>query len=99
MTLSLDDINLLAGTWGRGVPHDQFDRLRKEAPVYWHPEPADTGFWALTKYDDVKRCSHDWRTFSSRAELDTPPLRLIDTGKRSPLPRKSRSLLKRIDPG
>ena len=64
-TVTLDDINLLAGTWGRGVPHDQFDRLRKEAPVYWHPEPADTGFWALTKYDDVKRCSHDWRTFSS----------------------------------
>src|SRR5262245_24948634 len=33
----------------------------------------------------------DWRTFSSRAELLTPPLRLIDTGKRRPLPRKSRS--------
>jgi len=33
--------------------------------VYWHPEPNDTGFWALTKHDDVKRCSHDWRTFSS----------------------------------
>src|SRR5262245_57042492 len=31
----------------------------------------------------------DWRTFSSSCELDTPPLRLIDTGKRSPLPRKS----------
>src|SRR6185436_4451725 len=33
----------------------------------------------------------DWRTFSSSCELDTPPLRLIDTGKRSPLPRKSLS--------
>src|SRR5215510_5847086 len=31
----------------------------------------------------------DWRTFSSSCELETPPLRLIDTGKRSPLPRKS----------
>lgn len=64
-TSTLEDIDLLAATWGRGVPHDQFDRLRKEAPVYWHPEKNDTGFWALTKYDDVKRCSHDWRTFSS----------------------------------
>ncbi|HZP14453.1 MAG TPA: cytochrome P450 [Nocardioides sp.] len=64
-TVTLEDIDLLAATWGRGVPHDQFDRLRRDAPVYWHPEPNDTGFWALTKHDDVKRCSHDWRTFSS----------------------------------
>jgi hypothetical protein len=41
----LAGIDLLAGTWGRGVPHDQFDVLRREAPVHWHPEPGDTGFW------------------------------------------------------
>ena len=35
---TLDGIDLLAATWGRGVPHDQFDRLRAEAPVFWHPE-------------------------------------------------------------
>src|SRR5687767_11117812 len=33
--------------------------------------------------------NRDWRTFSSSCELETPPLRLIDTGNRSPLPRKS----------
>ena len=44
----IEGIDLLAATWGRGVPHDQFDRLRAEAPVYWHPESADTGFWAIT---------------------------------------------------
>jgi len=59
------EIDLLATTWGRGVPHDQFDVLRREAPVYWHAEPGDTGFWAVTKHADVKHCSHDWRTFSS----------------------------------
>lgn len=62
----LDDIDLLAGTWGRGVPHDQFDRLRREAPVFWHPEKdGGPGFWAVTKHADVKAMSHDWRTFSS----------------------------------
>jgi cholest-4-en-3-one 26-monooxygenase len=61
----LDGIDLLAATWGRGVPHDQFDRLRAEAPVYWHPEPDDTGFWAITKHADVRHISHDSATFSS----------------------------------
>ncbi len=61
----LEGIDLLATTWGRGVPHDQFDRLRAEAPVYWHPEPGDTGFWALTKHADVRAASHDCDTFSS----------------------------------
>jgi cholest-4-en-3-one 26-monooxygenase len=61
----LEGIDLLASTWGKGVPHDQFDRLRAEAPVYWHPEPNDTGFWALTKHADVRAASHDSATFSS----------------------------------
>ncbi len=62
---TLEGIDLLAGTWGQGVPHDQFDRLRAEAPVFWHPEPDDVGFWALTKHADVRLASHDCATFSS----------------------------------
>jgi cholest-4-en-3-one 26-monooxygenase len=62
---TLEGIDLLAATWGRGVPHDQFDRLRAEAPVYFHPEVDDTGFWAITKHADVKAVSHDSATFSS----------------------------------
>jgi cholest-4-en-3-one 26-monooxygenase len=65
LTEGLQDIDLLAGTWGRGVPHDQFDRLRREAPVFWHPEVDDTGFWAVTKHADVRAVSHDTATFSS----------------------------------
>jgi cholest-4-en-3-one 26-monooxygenase len=61
----LDGIDLLAETWGRGVPHDQFDRLRREAPVYRHPEPDGPGFWAVTKHADVRAVSHDSATFSS----------------------------------
>lgn len=65
VTDGLQDIDLLAATWGRGVPHDQFDRLRREAPVFWHPEVDDTGFWAVTKHADVRAVSHDCVTFSS----------------------------------
>ena len=50
---------------GPGVPHDQFDRLRREAPVYRHPEPDGPGFWAVTKHADVRAVSHDSATFSS----------------------------------
>ena len=63
--MTLQDIDLLAGTWGKGVPHDQFDRLRAESPVHWHPEVGDTGFWAITKHADVRMMSHDCATFSS----------------------------------
>lgn len=62
---TIEGIDLLADTWAAGAPHDQFDRLRREAPVCWHPEPDGRGFWAVTKHADVKRVSHDWETFSS----------------------------------
>ena len=64
---ALEGIDLLAGTWGKGVPHDQFDRLRAEAPVFFHPEPDGPGFWAVTKHADVRSVSHDSATFSSEA--------------------------------
>lgn len=62
---TIEGIDLLADTWAAGAPHDQFDRLRREAPVCWHPEPDGRGFWAVTKHADVKRVSHEWETFSS----------------------------------
>jgi cholest-4-en-3-one 26-monooxygenase len=66
MSVDLTAIDLLADTWARGVPHEQFDLLRREAPVYWHPEPdGGSGFWAITKHADVKRISRDPRSFSS----------------------------------
>ena len=68
--MSLADSNLLADTWGQGVPIDQFDRLRREDPVHWHPEPNDTGFWAVTRHADVVAVSRDPELFSS--ELGSP---------------------------
>ena len=63
--LDLDQVDLLADTWGDRVPHAEFDRLRRDAPVFWHPEPDDTGFWAITRHADVVAISKDHERFSS----------------------------------
>jgi cytochrome P450 len=48
------------------VPHHLFKRLRRECPVCWHPESGgNSGFWAITKYDDAARVMSDYETFSS----------------------------------
>ncbi|HEX6569174.1 MAG TPA: cytochrome P450, partial [Acidimicrobiales bacterium] len=63
--MDLADIDLLEDTWAQGVPHDQFALLRREAPVFWHPEPEGPGFWAVTRHADVVAASRDSATFSS----------------------------------
>jgi cytochrome P450 len=47
------------------VPYADFDLLRREDPVHWHPERAGRGFWAVTRYDDVVEVSKDTATYSS----------------------------------
>ena len=63
--MKLDDVDLLAHTWERGEPHEMFEVLRREAPVFRHPEPDGPGFWAVTKHADVQAISRDPQTFSS----------------------------------
>ena len=65
MTRTLADVDLLEDTWARAVPYDQFELLRRDAPVYWHEHPAAQGFWAVTRYDDVRAVSRDHDTFSA----------------------------------
>ena len=48
-----------------GVPHETFARLRREAPVAWHPDINGGGFWVVTKYKDVWTVSLDQATYSS----------------------------------
>ncbi|MEX2268301.1 MAG: cytochrome P450 [Acidimicrobiia bacterium] len=69
MPLTLADVDLTnLDTFVQGVPHDQFDLLRREAPVYFHPEMEDSqfsGFWCITRRDDLRQVSHDWERASS----------------------------------
>ena len=53
-------------TFVEGVPHQAFRVMRQEAPVYFHKEAGGTGFWCVTKYEDVLAVSKDPHTFSSR---------------------------------
>ncbi|HVB90757.1 MAG TPA: cytochrome P450 [Acidimicrobiales bacterium] len=66
--MGLDEIDLIDGrNFVAGVPHHWFAQLRREAPVYWHPEAGAPrgGFWAVTGYDDCVTVNRDWEHFSS----------------------------------
>jgi cytochrome P450 len=52
-------------SYANGQPHNQFDWLRENAPVYWHEETDGPGFWALTRHADVYRVGRETDTFSS----------------------------------
>jgi cytochrome P450 len=53
-------------TYLQDVPHATFARLRNESPIAWIEEnPPNSGFWAVTKYDDVGQVSRDHETFTT----------------------------------
>jgi cytochrome P450 len=87
VAVALDDIDLVnADNYVERVPFAWFDRLRHEAPVIWHPEPApNRGFWAVTRYDDLTEIHMDWQTYSSQTgavaleELDEEQLHVRNT--------------------
>ena len=62
MAVDLTDLD----RWVRGVPYAEFARLRRQAPVGWSDEAApNSGFWSVTRYDDIVTASRDVATFSS----------------------------------
>ncbi|MHB8684946.1 MAG: cytochrome P450 [Dehalococcoidia bacterium] len=75
--MQLADIDIYsAEVYTERLPHDVFELLRREAPVYWHREAGGPGYWALTKYDDIVAVSTDSALFSSArmgTNIDDPP--------------------------
>jgi cholest-4-en-3-one 26-monooxygenase len=66
---NLRDIDLLdRDVFTERVPHDWFELLRQEAPIYRHPEPDGPGFWVFTKHEDVSVLNRDWAALSSDQE-------------------------------
>jgi cytochrome P450 len=55
-----------------GQPHEQFRWLREHDPVHRHAEPDGPGFWALTRYADVRAVGRDAATFSSEPTIMIP---------------------------
>ncbi len=60
--VDLSDLDRFRDNLGWG----QLDTLRREDPVHWNPEPAPgSGFWAVTRYDDIWTVDKDPETFTS----------------------------------
>jgi cytochrome P450 len=79
MNIDLLDVTSYAGS----QPHEQFTWLRDNDPVYRHAEPNGPGFWAVTRYDDVKAIGRDSETFSSHPTImiaDPDPQRTAEAG-------------------
>lgn len=49
----------------QGVPYAEFARLRAEDPVSWHEEKNGSGYWAITRFDDICEISRKPELFSS----------------------------------
>lgn len=62
-------------------PHLEYARLRRECPVA-HTDGLG-GFWALTRYDDVKRAASESSTFITSVQNVIP--KVAFTGRRPPL--------------
>lgn len=56
-------------TFAGEQPWEAFRIMREQAPVMWHAldDKKLEGFWALTRYDDVRAVSLDTKTWSSQA--------------------------------
>ncbi len=48
--------------WIPGAPYNTFQRLRDEDPISWWDEEDGSGFWSLTRYEDVIWANHEWET-------------------------------------
>ncbi len=65
-TLTIDDIDLSDhDAFVDGVPYEAFALLRSEDPVHFNAEPDGRGFWAVTRYEDIRAVHRDVQTFSS----------------------------------
>jgi len=61
ITTNLADADLYAD----GDPEAVWRELRETHPVYWNATSADSGFWAITRYDDVASILKNTRDFTS----------------------------------
>ncbi|MCE2392309.1 MAG: cytochrome P450 [Proteobacteria bacterium] len=53
----------------RGYPWAAWDRLRREAPIYWYERPGHAPFWAVTRHADILTISRASDVFVSTRRL------------------------------
>jgi cholest-4-en-3-one 26-monooxygenase len=101
--MRLSDVDLTnLDAFERGVPHEMFRLLRREAPVFRHEESDGPGFWAITRYADLKAISRQPLVFSSERmgallrdplPQDLPMLRAIMLNMDPPRHRQYRKIV------
>ena len=65
--MQLSDIDLAhPDNYHSGPPHHMFEVLRREAPVFWHPDVETPGFWALTRHAEVAHASRNPLLYSAQ---------------------------------
>src|SRR5215207_1762580 len=47
------------------VPYEAFAQLRHEDPVHWNAETGGPGFWAVTRYEDIRHVHRNVDLYSS----------------------------------
>jgi cytochrome P450 len=77
--MNIDLLN--PASFADGQPHEQFRWLRDHAPVDRHPEPDGPGFWAVTRYDDVRTVGRDPEHYSSKPGIMIPDLAGLEFGE------------------
>jgi cholest-4-en-3-one 26-monooxygenase len=65
--LDITDPALYCGE--RGYPWQEWDLLRREAPVYWYERPGWAPFWAITRHADVLEISRRSDVFVNSRRL------------------------------
>jgi cholest-4-en-3-one 26-monooxygenase len=73
---TLPDVDLVSGAfWGR-EPHDVFTWMRENAPVYFD---ENSGVWAITRYQDLKKVSKAPDIWSSAQGIrpDSPAIPMM----------------------
>ena len=59
--------------WTKGHPFEAYKRMRQDAPVMWTKTDKNlSGFWSVTKYEDIKAAELAHKVFSSQRGSLTP---------------------------
>jgi cytochrome P450 len=98
--VTLADLTLFAD----GAPWQVFEDLRRNDPIHWNVEEApNSGFWSVTRYNDIVEVLRDTETYSSEIgaanleELDTRQLEIRKSILETDGPRH-RALRKMLQP-
>ncbi|MEX2558111.1 MAG: cytochrome P450, partial [Actinomycetota bacterium] len=78
--LTLEGIDLTDhDLYASGRHHEVLRFLRTNAPVFWQRQRSGPGFWAITRYADVRRISRDTTGFISSGGTSTMDLERPDS--------------------